>query len=616
MFVAGGGGGGGSFVGLNPDAADALCSAVRSADTATAAAASRTAGLLAAAGPEAGGATTVTTLRAVSTGLAEGAQDLRWRIELLRRDGLDAGGGMLMGVLPFDSAAAAEAAGRRHAAAINAALDEAVYGEGDEADAAMARYFDLIQATAVYADDPAWSGGLIAELGADGVSNVVWFSQREVEGDVEASRRLIAPVATALVTAMRARTAPPAVGRELLKEPSYRLGILLTSATPETAFLVAAARSRLVDAAWTPELGDDLIGDEAAFFLEALAGDPEASYRIVTGTGPSGQHNVVHLLQPLMGWGSQDAAVAVGEVLQQGLVTYPAGHGVAEWNRATDATADVVAFTARMGYLLDDLDPRLSTSLLALLHPHLDAVAAAGVELASMDPGHYEVDVPLPGGRRALAVDPEDLRDYLGAVMQHDESITQMQALIAGYAQNADVQANRLPLIQPDGRVADLEPFMGDSLRIAGLIGLAGAGLEVAGHDEESRTRVLTGGLQFVSKQGINKVIGWGGPLGFAAKQTAGRGATWVVGQFSEWVASFEPVEGEEGVDALLEAFTDNTEASLREHMADDPAFADLSVSQQEQALAHATRIAGDMVRAQLLTVYADLVGETAGEAK
>jgi hypothetical protein len=50
--------------------------------------------------------------------------------------------------------------------------------------------------------------------------------------------------------------------------------------------------------------------------------------------------------------------------------------------------------------------------------------------------------------------------------------------------------------------------------------------------------------------------------------------------------------------------------------MAGDPAFAGLSPTEQEQALAHATRIAGDMVRAQLLTVYGDLVGETAGESK
>ena len=612
MYVAGGGGGGGSYVGLNPGAAQGLCSALRAAESHVTAAMSRTSGLLADAGPEAAGATTPAALRAVGAGLAQAAVDLRWRITVLQHDGLDIGGGMLTGVLAFGSAGAAEAAGRRHADAINDALDDGVYG--DDAQAAMRRYFDLVRAAAVYADDPAWSGGLIEGLGRDGISNVVWFSMGEAQGDVEASRRLIAPVATALATAMRAGTAPAAVAEELLDEPNYRLGILLTSARPDTNFLVAAARSRLVDAAWTPERFDDLLGDEAVFFLEALAGDAEASYRIATGTGPSGERNVVHLLQPLMGWGSQDAAVAVGRVLEQGLVAYPADR--TQWDRATVATGDVVAFAARMGYLLDDLDPRLSTSLLTLLHPHLDAVAAAGVELGSMDPGHYQVDIALPGGRRALEVDPEDLRDYLGGILQHDQSITQLQALIAAYAQSPGAQANRLPLIEPDGRVADLEPFMGDSLRIAGLIGLAGAGLDVAGHDEESRTRVLTGGLQFVSKQGINKVIGWGGPLGFAAKQTAGRGATWAVGEFSDWVASFEPIEGEEGVDALLAAFAANTEASLRERMADDPAFVDLAATEQEQALAHATRIAGDMVRAQLLTVYADLVGETAGESK
>ena len=616
MFVASDGGGGGSYVGLNPDAAGALSSALRSADSTVTWAATRVAFQVAAAGSEAGGAATVTALRAISAGLAEAATDLRWRVDMLRLDGVDAGGGMLSGVLLFESAAAAEAAGRRHAEAIKAALDDGVYGDGDEARAAMQRYYGLIRAAAVHADDPAWAGGLVEELDAAGVSNAVWFSMGEVQGDVEASRRLIAPVAAALATAMRAGTAPPSIGRELVDEPSYRLGILLTSATPETDFLVAAATSRLVDAAWTPERTDDLLGDEAAFFLQALAGDAEASYRVVTGTGPSGEHNVVHLLQPLTGWGSHDAEVAAGQVLEQGLVAYPAGQSAAEWNRATATTADVVTFTARMQHLLDDLHPDLSSSLLSLLHPHLDAVAAAGIDLSSMDAGHYDIDVAPPGGREALAVDPEDLRDFLGGVLQHERTIAQMQALVAAYAQSPRVQANRLPLVELGGRVADLEPFMGDSLRIAGLIGLAGASLEVAGHDEESRTRLLTGGLQFVSKQGINKVVGWGGPLGFVAKQTAGRGATWAVGQFSDWVASFEPIEGEEGVDALLQAFSDNTEASLREHMASDPALATLSTAERAQALAHATRIAGDMVRAQLLTVYADLVGETAAESK
>lgn len=613
MFVAGGGGGGGSFVGLNPDAAEHLRRALHDAQDRAAPLASRIGGQLAEAGLDGRGATAAMTLRMLGSALATAEADLRWRIDLLRQDGIEAGG-MLISSLAFPSAAAATAAGRRHGAAMKQALHDGVYEDGDAADEAMQTYFALLREAGLWADDPAWSGGLIEALGADGVSNVVWFSMGEVEGDVEQSRAMIAPIATALATAMRAGTAPPEVGRELLQEPNYRLGVLLTSARPETDFLVAAARSRFVTAAWTPDRADDLLGDEAAFFLQALAGDAEASHRLLTGVGPADVRNVVHLLQPLYGWGNNEAEAALGRVLQQGLVTYPAGQGVAEWNVATQTTADVITLTAEMKHLLDDLDPSLSTSLLGLLRPHLDAVAVLGVEHGSIDPGPYALDVALPGGRRALAVDPDDLEQFLGGVLQQDTAITQMQALIAGYAQSEQVQTNRLPLIAPNGRVADLEPFMGDSLRIAGLIGLAGKGLEVAGHDEESRTRFLTGSLQFVSKQGINKVVGWTGPLGFVAKQTAGRGATWAVDRFSDWVAGFEPVEGEEGVDALLEAFSDNTEASLRLHMESDPAFGSLTPAEQAQTLAHATRMAGDMVRAQLLTVYADMVGETTGE--
>lgn len=612
MFVAGGGGGG-HFVGLDPSAARGLSASFMAASDRAQTGASRIAGLLAEAATDGAGAATPAVLPTVAAGLEAAAGDLRWRIAVLTADEAAVrSGGMLLGTLPFASAAAAQADGRRHAAAMKAALDRYLDADGEEAAEAMADYQSLVRTAGVFSTDPAWSGGLVNTLGADGINNAVWFTMGEVQGDVAQTHEIIAPLAGALATAMRHRTASPTIADGLLRWPNYQLGVLLTAAPAETNFLVRAARSRIVDAVWTEDRSDDLLGDEATFFLTALGDNAEASYRVLTGTGLAGERAVVHVLEPLMQWGGDTAAAAAGRVLEQGLVVYPAGRSATVWNEAIATTETAIALAARMKWALDDFHPDLSDSLLTLLHPHLDAVARIGIESSEIDTGSYAVDRPLPGGRQSLDVSPEDLRNFLGGVLQSEDTVGHMQALLAAYAQSPDAQANRVPLL--DGTVS--ESMMADSLRVAGMIGVTGQGLEIAGHDEESRTKFLAGGLQFVSKQGINKVVGWGGPVGFLVKETAGRGAAWAADEFRDWVAGFEPIEGEEGVDAFLAAFDDNTEASLRAHIADDPEFAKLPFAERERRIDHAVRIAGDMVRAQLLTVYADMSGETVGESK
>ena len=610
------GGGGGHVVGIAPGPAEGLAGAMSQAAGRATITGWRTANLLTQAGADAAGATTPDTLHALTRWLATAQTDLRWRMALLAEGGLPISGGVLLGVVPFASAAAARSAGARFAEDLDAALQLAVYGEGDEAREAMDRYFSLAGAVSVYAHDPAWAGGLIDTLGADGITNVVWFAMTEVEGDVDETHQLIAPVAAALATAMRARTVSPAVGRELLQEPNYRLGVLLTAAPPATDFLVEAARSRFVDAAWSADLSDDLHADEAEFFLDALSADAEAAYRVLTARGPAGEHGASDILRLLPSLGSDEAERFAGLALERGLVGYPATRGAPVWNKAVDTTQDVVRFSAHLGWAFDDMDPGLSTSMLRLLHPHLDAVAGIGIESSGIETDGYDVAVELPDGRRSFDVPPEDLREFLGGVLQHDESIGAMQAALAAYTQADTVQANRMPLISADGRVSELKPFLADSMRIAGLMGMVGQGLDIAGHDEESRTKVLTGALQFASSKGIGKMIGWTGPLGWAAKETAGRGADWATDQFRNWVATFEPVEGESGIDALLDAYDRNTEASLRDQMARDPIVSALPAHEQDEMVAHAVRISGDMVRANLLEVYAELTGETAKESK
>ena len=610
MRIAGGGSGG-HFVGLDPAAASGLTQAMASAGGRCATAANQIGSLLAVAGPDAGGATTPQALGSLDRWLDGARADVRWRVAVLTESGFAASGGLLLGTFAFASAAEAEAAGRHYAQEMKAALDASVF---DDVDGAMEEYLRLAQAAGVFSDDPAWAGGLVNELGSDGLGNVVWFAQGEVEGDVEATHRIIAPVAATLATAMRARTSAPALQRELLRWPNYRLGVLLTASPPETKFLAEAAKTRFIDTAWNDDPFDDLIADEAALFLEALSGNAEASHRVLTAKGPAGEPGVVDILRALPSYASGAAEQSAAVVLQQGLVSHPAAAGAAAWNDAVEATEAVIAISRYLP--VDAMHDDFSTSLLHLLPPHLDAVAGIGIESSDMSRGHYDIDVPLPGGRQSLDVAPEDLQKFLGQVLQHDRTIAQMQAMLAGYAQSDRVQHNRLPLIEPDGRVADLEPLMADSLRIAGLMGIVGQGLDLAGHDEEARTRLLTGALKTAGSKGVGRVIGWTGPLGWAAKETAGKGVDLAADRFRDWMETFEPIEGEDGVDAFLKAYDDNTAASLREAMAQDPRLAALSAAEQQRTLAHATRLAGDMVRANLLEVYAELTGETAKELK
>lgn len=616
MFVSGGGGGG-HFVGLDPSAAGSLIAALGTADGRTAAAAGRLSSLLAEAGADGAGAATPRVLGQIGSWLDAARTDVRWRMAMLAAGaGVSRRNGMLLGFLPFADAGAARAAGQRHAVALQAALDRAIAADGAAADKAMQEYFDLVGMTRLAADDPAWAGGLVETLGDDGLFNVVWFAQGETKGDVSQTRTLIAPVAAALATALRHGTAPQELSKKLLDWPSYGLGVLLTAARPDTDFLVAAARSRLVDAAWSTDRRDDLLTEEAVFFLDALGNDAQASYRVLTGIGPAGERNAVHVLDPMMLLSNGDAAAAAARVLSEGLVSYPQSRGPLEWNEAVETTEVVIRYVGTIGWAVDDAHPDLSVAFLRLLHPHLDAVAAIGSASSEVDPGHLDLTRPLPDGRRPLDVAPEDLRRYLGSALQRNEAVTHMQALVASYAQSDEARANRVPLIEPDGRVRDLDPFLADSARIAGLVGVMGQGLDTAGHDEEGRTRILTGAVGFTSNKGIGKVIGWTGPLGWAAKETAGRGAGWATDRFSEWVATFEPVEGEHGVDAFLDAFDATTEASLRQQLADDPRLARLPLGEQDQIVARAVRLSSDMVRANLLEVYAEMTGETAKESK
>src|SRR5688500_3782835 len=101
MYVAGGGGAAGHFVGLNPAAVTALAAALASTGGAITAASARVAGLLAEAGPDAGGATAPDTLRRIDAWLDTARADLRWRAAVLEADGAASAGGMVIGWLAF-----------------------------------------------------------------------------------------------------------------------------------------------------------------------------------------------------------------------------------------------------------------------------------------------------------------------------------------------------------------------------------------------------------------------------------------------------------------------------------------------------------------------------------
>jgi hypothetical protein len=601
-------GGGGFFVGLDPDAARSLAAALSSTAGRAGSTAARLSGMLAEAGADAGGCSTPTLLRRVEARAETEAQDLRWRATMLAAD--NAGGGMVFGVLAFPSAAAARAAGRRHAQALERALDRHVYGPDEHEDDALEDYLSLLRATAVSADDPAWSGGLIDELGDGGLSNALFFTGFEVEGDTDQLRDITGPVFTALATALRHRTADPQIRTELLRWPTYDLALVLSLAPAETGFLTTAARQILVESQLTPDRFDDPNEREYVFVLEALADNAEAAHRVVTGTNSFGHSNVTSLLLPMEILASGPASAALGRTLEAALVEHP--DSLRELNAATATTEDVIELVGRLGYAMDEVDPQLNRSLASLLRPHLEAIAVIGARDNGLE-GPTWLDVELPPGRRALDVDADALHEFLGAAMQQDAGVAEVQFLLAAYSQRPEVQANRIPLLD-DRPVSHLDPFAADSLRIAGLIGLVGHGLDEAGKDEESVTRLLTGALNFAAGRGASLIPASRHPALWLAQ----RGVRYLAGErikeVEEWLQTREPVEGEVGVDEFLTSYLDTTESSLRDHIAADPELSALSEAEQEALIRRARYWAETTVGGGLRETYAELASETAGE--
>lgn len=612
MLARDGGRGGGQFVGLNPSGAAALVGAARNAGNGAVATGSRVADLFAQAGPDAAGATTPMQLRMLDYWLAAAADDVRWRMAMLRETGAPRSGGMLFATLHFASAAAARRAGLRYAADVQQALQDYLDAEGDDAEGeAMQRYLASLQAADVFANDPAWAGGLVDGLGRDGILNAQWFASYEMEGDVERTREIVAPIATALATAMRARTAGPEIREKLLELPPEELGLLLALAPAETSFLASAARTMLIDSEVTEDRSDDLTDRTYEFVVEALADNAEASYRFLTGSNARYMPPVGYLLRPLAMLGSQEGAAAAGRILEQGLVNHPSGKGAYTWDRATEATEETIGFIAEFPHFLRETDPRFNASLASLLRPHLDAAAVIGAESSDVDLLGYDVNVVAPGGRRPLDVPAEDLREFLGGVMQQEQGITAMQVLLATYSQSDRAQANRVPLL--DGRVDELDPFIADSLRIAGLAGVVGQGLDIAGHDEEGRTRFLTGALKMATGAGAAR-IPTPHPAAWLAQQGAKYAAGKAVNEFSEWVATFEPEEGEASVEDFIEQYVEAARVSMAEHMERDPELSTLSADEKADMLRRATALAQGQVGEGLRNVYAELVGETEGD--
>lgn len=608
-MVVSAGGGGGQFVGLDPAGASRLVSATGLVGIRCRARARVLERMVQEAGCDGSGVTTQAALRAIDEWLDRSAIDVRWRMALLTDGG--AGGGMLLGTVPFASAATAWAAGERHGRRVELALRRYLDADADAEDAAIAQYLAAVRATQTHAADPQWAGGFLQVLGVDGIANVDFFVSWNTDGPGE-HRAIAGPVLAALATGLRHGTAPRGLDRQLLAWPEHDLARLLSLAPADTGFLVAAARKILL-----PDLSGERSPwavDTATFELTvgALADNPEASYRFATSRSPYGARAAIHLFAPDHLAASTDAGALVARVLEQGLVEYPAAGTRWEWARAVDATEDVITQAGRLRYLMDDVDPRLNAALVTLLRPHLDAVAVIGARSITLDDHGYDLAVPPPDGRRTLDVDPEALREYLGAVMQHDRGVTEMQLLLAVYSQADLVQFNRLPLL--DGQVDQLDPFIADSLRIAGLAGVFGQGLDIAGHDEESRTRLLTGALRFATGKGIKGLPLPQHPAAWLARQGGKYLAGKAVDEFSEWVASFEPIEGEDGVDAFLGSYRTATQASLREHIAATPELAALPAAEQDAMMRRALALANAQVGEGLRVVYAELVGETRGE--
>jgi hypothetical protein len=613
MRVLGGGGGGGrgTFVGLHATAATHLAVRMALEGSEARCTAGRLAGLLAQAGDAAGGVDTPSALRRLDAFLCRTAEDLRWRVAVVAGDHP----GEAVGFPAFASAAAARADGTRYGRLLEEAMQrywDAYDTDGE--DAAAAEFLALVQGMSAYDDDPAWSAGVVNHLGSDGFSNAVWVAKGDAPGDVARMRATVGPLFAALSVAMEHRLADPGLRRSLLAWPHYDLALVLALAPAATGFLTTAAKQMLVDATLDGDRSNDLDAEEYALVFAALAEKPEAAFRVLTGRDRYGFGNVTHIVIPWDVTASPEATQSLGHMLEAGLVEYPSSRGRREWDLATAATEDVMHLVARMVNLTDDVHPDFNASLAALLRPHLDAIA---VTVARAHSSHAPGDLAdaLPTGRRALDVDVDTLERYLGATMQQDTGIAAVQLLLAAYSQQPGVQANRLPLLsQRIGSIRELDAFATDSVRIAALAGLVGAGLDVAGKDEESVTRLLVGALDFASGKATGLLPAGRHPAVWLAQ----RGARYLAGEgieeFERWLQDREPLEGEDGVGTFLTAYTDTTVASLREHIATDPELSRLSADEQAELLDSVRFWVAESVRGPLLEPYAELVGETAGE--
>lgn len=609
--MGGGGGGGGFFVGLHPDAARGLASVMTARSSQGVCTAGRIDGLLAEAGPEAGSCCTPAVLRNIDGRMERTAEDLRWRIAMVAGDAT--GGGMRFAQLMFPSALAARLDGRRFADELEAALQRYWDADDDERDAAEAEYLALLRGASFLAHDPAWAGGLVNRMGADGFSNALYVAGRAAEGpEIEEQHESLGPVFSALATAMRHDTVDPALTRELLTWRNHDLALIVALAPADTNFLHTVARRVLVLSATDDDLSTDPMDRELGFVYGALAENAEASYRLLTGTGRFGEPNTIHLTPWQMFASNPEATQSYARFLEIGLVEYPATKGVTEWNRATTATENLISEFARLKNVVDEADPRLHTAMASLLRPHLDAVAAIGAEAGGMSvPGGYEVR--LPGGRRALDVDAETLRQYLGATMQVDSGITHMQLLLAAYAQSEQAQTNRIPMLhRHDTR--ELVPFFADSVRIAGLVAMVGGGLDEAGQDEESVTNLLVGAMNLAAGKGASRLLSGTNPIVWLGREGVKYVAGEAIEEAEEWLQDREPIEGEEAVDTFLESYVDTTVASLREHIATDPQLSRLPEAEQEALLAAVAHQVENSVGGPLRVSYADLVAETAKE--
>jgi hypothetical protein len=610
VLDGGGGGGRGHFVGLQPDNALGLATTMVTQGSQGAWTSARIAGMLAEAGSQGDGCTAPVVLRNMDRWLDTAATDVRWRVELVAADA--SGTRMVYGYVPFRSAAAAAAAGRRHARLIAAAEERRWAADGDDKAAAEAEYFALLAAIEEYAHDPAWAGGLLDRLGTEGISVALYLAGTAVRGELQSLREIVGPLFTALATGMTHGTTDPSIRQDLLRWPTWDLALFVALAPADTGFLTQVARRILISSLYDGDMATNPTTREYELVLGALADNSEASYRVLTGStryGPA----ISDLMWQYSIFASDEAGQALGRVLEAGLVDHPARHGVHEWNAATTATEQLMAVVARQVNLYGDVPPEFNASLASVLRPHLDAIAVIGARAAGSNPPR-RLDVPLPGGRRALDVDAETVRRYLGAVMQQDAGIAHVQLLLAAYTQSPEAQANRLPMLGNLRDITVLDDFATDSARIAGLLGVVGGGMDVAGQDEEAVTRLLVGALNLATGKGASALIPAKMPAAWFAQQGAKYLAGQVVDEVEQWLRAREPIEGEVAVDSFLESYTEVTIASLREHIDADPQLAALSTQRQDALLRSAQWWVEQSVSGPLRLPYADLVAETARE--